>query len=166
MPADLRKLTTEDAAAFMALRREALEREPLAFSASPEDDVGLSPDFVQRSLEDPSQAVFGAFAPGLCGMVGVARDRKLKAAHKAHLWGMYVAPASRGQGIARRLMDEAIAFARSLPGVSQLHLGVTERAPVAEALYARLGFVLWGVEPRALRVGDELGSERHMVLEL
>ncbi len=166
MPFVIRKLAPDDAAPFMALRRRALEQEPLAFAASPEDDVGLSEDFVRRSLQEPTQAIFGAFDPELLGVVGIARDRKLKAAHKAQVGGMYVVPAARGQGIGRALMEAAIELARRMPGVEQVHLGVSDRAIEAEALYLDLGFVVWGVERGALRVGGELVSERHMVLQL
>ncbi len=162
----IRRLTAADARAYRAIRGEALEQAPLAFSASPEDDLARSAEFVVRSLADPAQAVFGAFAPEVVGMVGVYRDRHLKAAHKCHLFGLYVAPARRSSGLGRQLVEEAVAFARSLPGVTQVHAGVTDRAPEASALYRDLGFVAWGVEPAALRVGDEVVSEQHLVLAL
>jgi ribosomal protein S18 acetylase RimI-like enzyme len=162
----IRRLTPADARAYQAIRGEALEQAPLAFSASPEDDLARSAEFVVRSLADPAQAVFGAFAPDVAGMIGVYRDRHLKAAHKCHLFGLYVAPPRRSAGIGRRLVEAAVAFARSLPGVTQVHAGVTDRAPEAAALYRDLGFTVWGVEPEALRLGDEVVTEAHLVLDL
>jgi ribosomal protein S18 acetylase RimI-like enzyme len=90
----------------------------------------------------------------------------VKGAHKAHLWGLYVKPAHRSSGIGRALVRAAIDFARSLDGVSHVHLAVSERASNAVALYQSLGFVVWGVEPAALRVGSQDISEQHMVLSL
>jgi ribosomal protein S18 acetylase RimI-like enzyme len=162
----IHRLRPADARAYQAIRSEALRQAPFAFSASPEDDLARSAEFVVRSLGDPAQAVFGAFAPDVCGMVGVYRDRHLKAAHKCHLFGLYVTPARRTAGVGRRLVEAALAFSRSLPGVTQVHAGVTDRAPEAAALYRRLGFTAWGVEPWALRLGDDVITEAHLVLDL
>jgi len=161
----IRPLTPEDASAYVALRAESLAAAPFAFAAAPEDDRAGSVDFMRSAFADPTQRAFGAFAPGLVGAVGVHRGRG-KAAHKAHVWGMYVQAAHRGQGLGRELMRAAIAFAQSLPGVTHLHLGVSERAPEARALYEKLGFVIWGTEPSALRVNGIEVAEYHMVLSL
>ena len=162
----VRRLTTADARPYQTIREEALEAAPAAFAASPEDDLARSADFVVRSLSDPEQAVFGAFAPDIVGMVGVYRDRHVKAAHICHLFGLYVAREHRSSGVGRRLVTAALEFARSRPGVSQVHAGVTDRAPEAAALYRDLGFAAWGVEPDALRVAGESIAETHLILAL
>jgi RimJ/RimL family protein N-acetyltransferase len=36
----------------------------------------------------------------------------------------------------------------------------------AQALYRSLGFKSFGIEPRAMRVGDKFYDEEHMVLQL
>jgi hypothetical protein len=71
----VRKLLPDDAEALVALRREALNREPLAFAASPDDDRGLSPELVRSALaNDREQAVFGHVEHDhFTGMVGLAR---------------------------------------------------------------------------------------------
>jgi len=162
----IRRLTASDASAFLTVRRSALEDAPFAFASSPEDDRSRSREFVEQSLAASDQAVFGAFAAELVGIVGVHRDRHLKALHKCHLSGLYVAPASRSAGVGRALVTAALEFARSLPGVTHVFAGVTDRAPQAAALYRDLGFTAWGVEQAALRVGDALVAETHLVLTL
>lgn len=162
----VRQLHPEDAESYIAIRRQALEQEPFAFLSSVEDDRALSASFVREALASSSQATFGAFAPELVGIVGVHRDSHRKAAHKAHIWGLYVTPGERRSGIGRSLMKRAIRFSRELPGVSQIHLGVAANAMPALRLYHSLGFVAWGVEPNALRVGSATVAEHHMVLEL
>jgi RimJ/RimL family protein N-acetyltransferase len=163
----IRQLDDEDAEAYVELRRQALLDAPGAFTASPEDDlvatVGAVRDQLRRS---PDSVLIGAFRERLVGTVGLYRDRHLKSAHKTHLWGMYVVPSMRGQGIASRLLASALEHARTLPGVSWVHLSVSSAAPAAQRLYERAGFEVWGREPDALRVGGEALVEHHMALRL
>jgi GNAT superfamily N-acetyltransferase len=163
----VRRLRPEDAEASASLRREMLTDAPFAFLASPGDDVGCDVVGVRRILsEGDGNVIFGAFAPSLVGSLGAFRERHEKAAHKVTVWGMYVTPGHRRFGVGRRLLEAAIAHARSLPGVRQVHLGVSERAPAARGLYESLGFRRWGTEPRGVSYGGEFADEHHMVLSL
>ena len=49
-------------------------------------------------------------------------------------------------------MGAAVAYARELPGVTSVHLVVTETQHAARRLYESLGFQYWGSEPEGLRV--------------
>jgi ribosomal protein S18 acetylase RimI-like enzyme len=164
----IRRLHEADIESLLAIRREALNNDPETFSASPATDVGLDPDFVRRSLASPdTQATFGAFQDGtLVGMVGVYREEGEKEHHKAVLWGMFVSPSRRGAGLGRALIAEAVGFARSLPGVTHVHLEVSEIADAARRLYEAAGFQTWGIEPESLVVDGSPVAARHMVLEL
>lgn len=166
MSASIRALEPADAEAAVRIRREALAREPEAFSASVEDDVALSLVFVRKAFAERSQASFGSFAPELVGLVGVAREAKRKTAHRAQLFGLYVDPAHRGSGLGRSLVAASIDFARTLDGVTQLNLCVAESSVAAIALYERMGFRAWAIEADALRVDGRPVAVRHMVLEL
>jgi RimJ/RimL family protein N-acetyltransferase len=159
----IRPLSREETPAFVAMRRTALQREPHSFGASLEDDRTLNSRFVEEALTDSGQAILGAFAPGLVGVVGIYRDRLIKANHKAHIWGMYVSPDGRGQGTGRLLMEAALHWATKQPGILQVHLIVSGRTPVARRLYESLGFIRWGTEPAALRINGELVDDEHMV---
>jgi len=66
----------------------------------------------------------------------------------------YVAPEARGQHVGRLLMETAIARARSVPGLEQLHLTVVTTQTPARALYRSLGFVSHGSMPHALKLPD------------
>jgi len=163
----VRALEPGDTDAFLRIRREALETDPAAFESSVGDDRGLDPAFVREMLgAKDGRAVIGAFDPGLVGIVGVYRDSHLKAAHKAHVWGMFVRLGARGRGVGGALLSAAIRHAREMRGVRQVHLSVSERAAAALRLYERAGFVVWGTEPRALLHGGALIGEHHMVLAL
>jgi len=163
----VRVLTEADAEAYFELRRASLLETPLAFASSPEDDAASSAEAVREQLRRKSgPVIFGAFRPGLIGTVGLGRDRHLKAAHKAYLWGMYVKPGFRRLGIGAELLDAALRPARALDGVSWVHLSVSSAAPEARRLYERAGFVVWGAEPDALRHRGQAVVEHHMALRL
>lgn len=163
----LRRLRADDATEYIALREEALVNAPLAFEASPGQDFASDPtNLADHLLGSAERAIFGVFQPRLVGVAGVFRARARKAAHKAHVWGMYVAKANRRQGHARALLAATIEHARSLEGVSWLHVSVTSAAPEARALYESVGFVEWGTEPEALRHDRETVSESYLALRL
>ncbi len=163
----IRRLTPADAASLLELRREALEREPFAFGSSPGEDFAQSLEQVHHVLSDANAAVFGAFVEDdLVGSVGVRRLMRKKTRHKAEIWGMYLRHDHRGRGLGRRLMEAAIAFARAQDGVRMLQLAVTDRAQAAAALYEKLGFVVWGVEPAGLHVEGVDLAETYMWLKL
>jgi GNAT superfamily N-acetyltransferase len=166
--ANIRRLRPEDAESLVALRRQALEGDPLAFAASVDDDRGLSLEFVRTALaDDHGQAVFGRFeGTHLAGMVGVVRESKLKRRHVALIWGMYVAPPARRQGVGRALLAAAIAHARTWPAVDHVQLSVTDTATSARRLYEAAGFRCWGRESRALQWEGRFVDEFHLVLDL
>ncbi len=161
----IRTLQPHDAAAYLAFRQMMLRDSPLAFASSPEDDRATSVEAVRESLSRaPEAVVIGAFEGDLIGSIGLFRDHHRKAAHKAHIWGMFVAPNHRGHGIGRQLLEAAIAHARTLPGVDWVHLSVSEAAPTAKRLYEKAGFQVWGHEHDALRHEGRAVSEWHMAL--
>lgn len=106
--------------------------------------------------------VFGAFIEdGLVGVAGWYRMSGDKAAHRGALWGMYVRPQSRGRGMGKALVDRVIKDARD--EVEQLHLTVASHNEAARRLYEATGFTSYGVEPRALKIGDLYVDEIMMV---
>ena len=106
----VRALALADAEVFSAIRAQAIAEEPLSFMSGPDDDRNASIDFVRRMLDDPTQAVFGAFVddaeqpPALVGIVGILREPKRKRAHRALLWGLYVVAPYRGRSVGRALL--------------------------------------------------------------
>lgn len=165
-PHSVRLLNADDASAFRALRLQALLAAPQAFGASPEEESALPlAQLAHRLTPGPGQAVFGHGAP-LDSCIGLLRQCSLKQAHKALIWGMYVAPALRGNGLGRALLQAAIARAETMPGLQQLHLSVTQGNTAALRLYQRLGFEAYGCEPAALRVHGRDLDEILMVRRL
>jgi len=166
----VRKLAPSDAGAFVRLRRRALESDPKSFPFSLEDDPGMSLDFVEKvladSLPEEESRILGAFRPGLVGILGIAREREIKARHKVRLWGLYVAPERRRAGLGQWLLSAAYDAAGEMDGVEQIHLRVSVSSQEAVRLFERYGFERFGVERRALKVADRYVDEYLMVLNL
>ncbi len=165
-PADfeIRPVTRAEAEAWRTLRLEMLRDEPLAFSSSYEDQVELELDFfAARIPNDGVDALFGVYVDGvLSGSAGFSREEGAKVAHKGVMWSVYLRPHLRGTGIAQALIGRLIEHARD--HVAQLHCSVSAANGRAGALYRRLGFVDYGREPRALRIGGVDYDEELLVI--
>jgi ribosomal protein S18 acetylase RimI-like enzyme len=166
----IRLLTEADASQAYELRLQALQESPEAFGSTYAETVRRGLESYRQRLLQPLTETFtlGAYASGrLVGMVAFFRDTGDKDRHKGYIVGMYVEPQSRGQGIGRALVAEAIARARQVPDVVQLQLAVVTSNVAARHLYQALGFVAYGLEPRALRLGeDQYWDEQLMILRL
>ena len=153
----VRRLGPDDAPRYRALMLDAYRDHPDAFTSSHAERVAQPADWWAWRLapgERASQRVFGAFdGDALVGAGGWQRGDRAKVAHRAELFGMAVAPAARGRGAGRAIVDAILADARAA-GIVTVVLTVTVGNAPAERLYARRGFVRTGVEPMAVRVGD------------
>ncbi len=174
MPDDicaLRLLVPDDALAYRALRLRALTEHPEAFTSSAEEEaekpLAWSAQRLAVDAARPHDCFFGAFQGGqLVGMVGLQGRYRPKERHNATVVGLFVAPEGAGQGLGWALMQALLARARALPGLAQLDLTVTAGQPRAQGLYARCGFAVWGVLPRAIRVAGHDHAKVHMVMAL
>ena len=158
----------DDAVAYRTLRLRGLREHPDAFTSSHAEDSQLPLATTARRLAPDSRDwVFGAFVVSeLAGVVGLARESRAKNRHKAAVFGMYVAPDHAGHGIGAELLRRAIEAARSQSGLEQLVLTVTETNVGARRLYEKVGFRSFGIEPRAIRVGDTYFDKNHMIFFL
>ncbi len=161
-------LTEADAEAYRRLRLRALRDHPDLFGRAYEEAQSLKEmveDF-RSQHNGVASFILGAFEGNLVGIVTCSRERGIKRQHKALIWGMYVAPEARGRGIGRALLLEAIERARAWPGLEQIWLSVGTHNRPAHALYRSCGFEVFGLERRALKLGDGYFDEEQMVLYL
>ncbi len=164
----VRRLTGEDAATYRELRLRALREHPEAFFSDVEDEEGLTlADWAARFRPEGPAATYGAFdGDRLVGVVTTIRDARRKTRHKATIAGMYVAAESRGHGIGRALLEHALAQLRAANGVELAQLCVVVGNTAARALYVSAGFVPYGIERSAAKLGGRYLDDEYMALRL
>jgi len=102
----------------------------------------------------PERALFVARLNGtVCGAVQLVTPPKNNEAQSfaAQLTGNFLAPWSRGHGLARRMV-EAVEDAARVAGFAVLNLDVRATQEVAIGLYETIGFQRWGTHPAYARV--------------
>jgi ribosomal protein S18 acetylase RimI-like enzyme len=144
----IRRLLPANVALYRDIRLEALKLVPEAFGSTFARESAKPLTWFTARLDNA--AVFGAFdGSDLLGVAGFFVQQGEKEAHKGALWGMYVRPAARGSGIGRRLVEAVIEHARRR--VELVQLTVVSGNEPARRLYAKLGFVEYGIEKNALK---------------
>ncbi len=164
MPLTVRPFLPEEASDLGTIRLEALADSPPAFAERL--DVALARGGEDFTAALASGSVWGVFAQDQCvGMAGLDRFAGANVAHKATIWGVFVSPTARGTGAARRLFETVIAHARTI-GIEVLELGVGDFNHRAKRFYESFGFVPYGFELRAVKLGDRYIDEVLMALHL
>lgn len=166
-PTSLRygRLAPEDWRSYRAVRLAALLDAPDAFGSTWAAEQDRQPAQWQARLtaahssgrDLPLVAMADARAVGLLWAKVDADDTRV-----VHLFQMWVAPEMRGQGVGKRLLAQAIAWARSVHA-QFVQLGVTCADTPALRLYRAAGFQAVGA-PALLREGSALQAQTMRLL--
>jgi ribosomal protein S18 acetylase RimI-like enzyme len=163
----IRPLAGDDVARYHALRQRGLTEHPEAFTSSAEEEDASADKAKRRLARDPRaphDIVLGAFdGDTLVGVVGMFVDPRVKARHRGHVFGMYVAPEFARAGVGTQLVDSLVAHALGCNGLDALVLTVTVGNDGARRLYERAGFTAFGCEPGAIRVAGRPYDKLHMI---
>jgi len=146
---DIRLLTPEDAAVFHQLRLRAVKEETKSFLET-EEEVKQKPvgNYFRNGW------IAGAFVDEqLVGITGLYRHSGKKVEHKGTVWGVYVIPEMRGQGLSRQLI-EAVLKAAEKAGLEQIHISTDRTNDTTVTLYQKLGFEPYGVEKHIMKLPD------------
>jgi len=131
-----------DAQALRALRLEALADTPEAYGSTYEESVRWSDERWSAAASEWN-FFLGEHDGAVRGMASGGRHDE----HPGTFWlfAMYVSPASRGSGLAGRLVDAVAQWAID-EGGDALYLHVTSSVARARAFYTKVGFRLTGEE--------------------
>lgn len=162
----IRLLTPTDTSAYRELRLEALRTHPDAFGASLADEEARPPEMIAKRLDaGPTNCLFGSFVDSeLVGTAGfIIPNGSPKSRHKGLLVGVYVNPAHRGRAVGRALVQAVIDHARGQVVLLQAAVGAANIP--ALRLYKQLGFRQYGLETKALLVGETYVDEALLALD-
>ena len=164
MPVIARPFRPDEAGVLRDIRLQALADSPRAFAER--HDVALAMGGEDFGAALAAGAVWGVFDDDRCvGMAGLGRHVGANVEHKATIWGVFVTPTARGSAAARTLFQHLIDHARVI-GLEVLHLAADEQNQRAQRFYKGMGFVSYGLDRRALKLGDRIVDDVLMRLDL
>jgi RimJ/RimL family protein N-acetyltransferase len=166
--ATIRLTQPGDAPLLRAIRIEALQNHPLAFTADLPETEAKPAEFWQelatRGGGDVNQAVFLAVdGETPCGMAGIWTPPQPKLAHAGTIWGVYVRESARRNGTGESLIRACVDWARSKSLIT-VKLSVVVGNDSARRCYERCGFTAYGVEPMAVCYDGKMYDEVLMSL--
>ncbi len=145
---------------YKALRILAVTESPEAFSKTPAEEEKRTDEMWKSRLEkDVTKNMFRMYfaesAGKLVCMININFHRDEKIKHIGEIGSVYVIPEFRGKGISKKLLEEAISFAKQEVKIRKVVLEVTVTQIAAVSLYEKLGFRNVGVLKDELKVGDQ-----------
>ena len=164
MKTTIRRVTEVEVEALIDIRLEALKNHPVAFSADYEKEL-------ERPIEEwhkrvAESVVFIAWdGNSAAGMAGFFGGRSSKTNHHGDIWGVYVRPAYRGQGLGDRLVMRCLQHARD-DDFTMVYIAAASSNTAAIRCYARCGFSVYGLQPMAVCVDGEYYDELLMAQRL
>jgi ribosomal protein S18 acetylase RimI-like enzyme len=139
---EIRPVRKDEAARLRELRLRAIQDAPHAYFASVESEASLPLAYWEEWATDDERVMLLAVQSGeWLGMAGASmHPGKVGTVSLVSLW---VAPGSRGRGVALRLSEALVEWARGR-GAARLELAVAENNEASQALVRGLGFVPTG----------------------
>jgi RimJ/RimL family protein N-acetyltransferase len=148
----IRLANTADAIQFSELRMQALRDNPTFFGSSYESRENCSIEWATKVLHPKSTdgAIFIAeYDQQLFGIASILRAPSIKTRHSATIGGVFIQPEWRHLGIIDAFVMECGKWAK-IQNVIIIKLAVTTTNLPAINAYTRLGFEIYGTEPKVI----------------
>lgn len=147
----IRALCDEDVDAFIKIRKDSLELDPMSFGANPFATIYRAKTIKDLKAKNHENFILGWFSDDvLVGTLGFIRNQNPKTRHKGFIWGVFVYEAYRGQGIGKQLLESALQKVARLDGLKKVTLGASDISKRALSLYRKMGFIEYGREDDAM----------------
>lgn len=144
-------LEEDDWKSFKNIRLEALQNSPVNFGSSFEIESGWDETKFKQIISD--NLIFGTFInEEIIASAAVSSNPKPRRIHIGEIWAVYTNPEYRGRKIIVNLLAELIKYSKDY--YLQLKLSVNTDNKYALKAYQSLGFIEYGREPRALKIGN------------
>lgn len=143
----VRRLLPPDVSDYRSIRLEALKNDPDNYGSTFEEE-SKTPQLVFEKYileQTPGNRMYGAFDGAvLIGISGFFGDTRQRVLHRAKVTQVYIDPAYRGKGIAKKLLNHLIKEAFQIGSMESLQLEAVDSNKTAVGLYLSLGFVSYG----------------------
>lgn len=138
---------------------EALKETPEAFSADFETQSHISDAVWKNRLdsvlnEEDAMMVFAKLNNKIIGMIGAYFDDNPKFQHIATIWGAYVKPEHRKQGVATRMANILFEKIAERKDIKKIKTYSITNGHLAVNVYTHFGFDIIGVSKEELRIGE------------
>jgi RimJ/RimL family protein N-acetyltransferase len=138
---EVRPFTPDEWQMYKAVRLKALETDPKFFGESFDDARAKPDENYQTHLLSADGAVFGVFRHGdVIGMTGVVLDKEDAKGETAKLWGSWLEPKWRGKGLARKMYETRLNWAKAHPKVKRVTVSHRKSNAVSKRANQRWGF--------------------------
>ena len=150
----IRPVVPADAASLRELRLEAVANYPAAFAADYGITAAQSIEFwaeriIDNTVDDKGVICVATAEGQLIGMTGFLRGHWPKIRHSGVIWAYTSNRNGAACTLAEALLDECIAWAKAHSVVMVKLAAITTNTPAIRC-YARCGFTIYGIEPKAI----------------
>lgn len=168
---NIRRLTSDDAPAFQALRLTAVTKFPGSFLSTTLAESNrplLSFQYELRTaIVPPVFGYYGIFqANTLIGYVQLGCSLLPKQAHIAFLYNLYVDQHHQQQGFAKQLVQHCLNQLKTDDTIERVFVTCNASNASGVAFYTALGFTVWGKRPNSVLWQGKYDDELEWVLEL
>jgi len=159
----LRQLQPDEWMIYKATRLAALHADQSMFGGTYEQEL-LKPDAAwQATVSNPKEALFVLFdGDKPIGMTGASYDKEDPLQKTVLIWGWWVHPDYRGQGLADRLCKVCVEWAEARPEVDRIIVGHRESNEASRNVIRKNGFVYAYASMRTWPDGVTENNPRHI----
>ncbi len=164
---EIRLAAIDDLDGWWNLRLMALKDAPSAFGSDYATSLTQGPSYAERGYFDGGpNRIFGAYtSEGDVVAQAATYAEGGKRSHIAHVISVFTHPEHRDEGLASQLVLACIHHLQTFPEITSIRISVNASNRAASHIYEKMGFVVWGEEPDAIRTADgSCHNELHMVL--